>query len=844
MNSIATPFVKVALSIFLPFFAVTLTCPFALGSENATARAHVPFIANGGETDEDVAFYARTFGGTVFVTKEGEIVYALPKSRTEGWSIGENLINGTPEAIRGADEAITKVSRFKGSDPDLWWTNIPTFGSVDFGEVYEGIRLELVARGRNAEKVFHVGPNARPEDIRIKVSGAESLTITDAGTLRVETGLGAVEFTKPLAWQEEEAGRKFVEAAYRVDGDEYRFEIGNYDRETTLVIDPLLASTFLGGNDLDRGGFLVLDGGDYVYSAGYTMSHDFPASPGAYAPIFCGGTYDAFIAKFDGDLSTLIACTYLGGSEGEGWYYIGIALDSNGDLCVTGNTESSDFPTTAGAYDATYNGGSGGPYGVGGDIFVSKLDPQLQNLIASTYVGGSGHDYCRLLAFDSSGLIQLGGWTSSSDFPTTAGAYDETYNPGGYFGDDQVLFKLSADLTTLAASTFLGGTKDDFNEGMALDAQGNVFVAGWTSSLNYPTTPGAFDTTYNGYSYDAFVSKLSGDLAQLLASTYIGGSSWEFVYGLAMDDAGCVYLTGHTASKNFPTTPGAYIEDYVGTGGANYGDDVFITRMDNDLTSVLASTYLGGTKWENASGIALDGKGHVYVAGATSSPDFPIRPGAYCESYNGGTKHCGDIFVTRLDDDLTELSASTYFGGVKEDGGLFVSVYVGGDKSIYVTGPTNCTDFPTTPGAYEPTYKGGDGDVFVTKLDGLLSSDLVVSEASGGTLLLDVDAGVSNAGRDYILLGTVSGTSPGTPLPGGSAVLPLNFDAFMLLVILNLNTPFFQDFTGTLDDWGTAIAALSLGPVPGGAGATMHFAFALNKPWDFVSDPVAVPVVP
>jgi hypothetical protein len=299
---------------------------------------------------------------------------------------------------------------------------------------------------------------------------------------------------------------------------------------------------------------------------------------------------------------------------------------------------------------------------------------------------------------------------------------------------DIFISELNGNLTELLASTYLGGNKIDIGYSLVLDGSGDVYLTGSTTSVNFPTTPGAYDRAYNGdnsqysSSGDVFVSKLNGNLTKLLASTFLGGSSKESGYSLALDNAGNVYLTGGTLSANFPTTPGAYDRTYNG-GDPIYlleQGDVFISKLNRNLTQLLASTFLGGSYSEKSSSLALDNSGKVYVIGETDSADFPTTPGAYDRTYNNRKRSFDDrdVFITQLDRDLSSLRASTYLGGGLNDCGY--SLVLDGSGSIYVTGTTSSTNFPTTRGAYARSHCG----LFISKLRGLF--DLSVTSPNGG----------------------------------------------------------------------------------------------------------------
>jgi len=261
---------------------------------NKAYTLQIPFIENKGQIKgESVRYYAKTFGGTVFVTKDGKLVYSLPKfekkEKAKGWVIKEGLVGASISNVKGEEEAVTKVSYFKGKNPSKWERNISTYNLVSLGEVYKGIGLKVKAYGKNVEKLFYIKAGANPESIKIKIEGAKSLKINEAGELEVETGLGVIKFTKPSAYQEINGKRVEVAAAYTLLSNPkhvYGFKVGSYDKKETLIIDPLLASTFIGGSNGDYGQSIALDGDGNVYITGFTVSSDYPTTSGAYDESF------------------------------------------------------------------------------------------------------------------------------------------------------------------------------------------------------------------------------------------------------------------------------------------------------------------------------------------------------------------------------------------------------------------------------------------------------------------------------------------------------------------------------------------------------------------------------
>nr|MBI2905687.1 SBBP repeat-containing protein [Chloroflexota bacterium] len=329
---------------------------------------------------------------------------------------------------------------------------------------------------------------------------------------------------------------------------------------------------------------------------------------------------------------------------------------------------------------------------------MTKLNAAGSGLVYSTYLGGSVYDSGQAIAVDGSGNAYVTGKTSSSDFPTTPGALDTSSNGG----TDAFVTKLNAGGNGLVYSTFVGGIWNDYGYAVAVDGGGNAYVTGNTNSLDFPTTPGAFDTSQNGNA-DAFVTKLNADGSGLVYSTFLGGSNDDIGYGLVVDGNSNAYVTGETASSDFPTTSGAL------DTSSNGGTDAFVTKLNADGSALLYNTFLGGSSNDRGKAIAVDGSGNAHVTGNTSSSDFPTTPGAFDTVLNGG-----DAFVTKLNAAGSGLVYSTFLGGSNSDYGYAIAVDGGGDA--YVTGYATSTDFPTTPGAFDTGFNGDYNDAFVTKM--------------------------------------------------------------------------------------------------------------------------------
>jgi len=744
----------------------------------------IPFITNTGQVDEAALFYANTFSGSVFITKEGQIVYSLPQEDKEepgddGVALYETLVGSRDAAVEGESQTQTIVNYFKGKDAAKWQQYVPTYDAISLGEVYQGINMKLRAYGNNVEKLFFVAPGADPSPIRLRLEGGENLSVAANGQLKIDTSIGSVRFTKPIAYQEQEGKRQNVEVAYVVEGEEYGFQLGEYDRDRELVIDPLLASTFLGGSGADYWSKLtVSDSGD-IYIAGVSRSYDFPTTPGAYT-----GTGTIFVSRMSGDLKSLLASTFIGGSDRNGAIN-DIALDSSGNVYVLGRTIASDYPTTAGAYDRTFNNSVNGALG---DVVISRLSGDLSTLLASTFLGGNNNEQGNAFTFDGSGDIYVTGHTESPDFPTTSGAYNEAYNDSY----DVFVSHLSGDLTTLRASTLIGGTANSSESGLdiVLDG-GKVFVAGYsvgttgmpTWNNSYPTTADTYDTTSNGHR-DAFVSRLSSDLTALEVSTLIGGNSHDSASALTIDSTGRLFVAGLTASQNFPTTTGAYDEVH--------GDDdkIFILHIHKELNTLHASTFLGGSGKELKPELMPDTAGGLYVVTETTSADYPTTAGAYDETHNGNS----DIAVSHLSGDLTSLLASTFIGGNSYDRKPAFALSSTGQ--IYVAAETTSIDYPTTQGAYDETPDSCWGNLAITKLTANLSAGAVgitrnptfglTTSETGTTASFDVTLDTQPTANVTLSLSS-SDTSEGTIFPASLTFTPANWDIPQDVTITGVN---------------------------------------------------------
>jgi hypothetical protein len=717
------------------------------------------FEANQGQSDARVKFLARGSNYTLFLTKDSA-VFALRKSnlngkrqmamaesesqrpqlqttpskgasslqfpvsisqmpatddrsRTEDTVLSMKVAGANSSAIVGQDGLPGKSNYFIGNDPSEWHSNVPNYAKVKYAGVYPGVDLIYYGNQGQLEYDFVVQPGADVRRIILEIgmqhmpARADSqrtiLHLAKNGDLLVSDQGGEVTLQKPTIYQSvandghRGADKHVIEGKYVLVGEhQVAFQVADYDRSKPLVIDPTLAySTYLGGSNWEAANGIAVDALGDAYLAGTTASGNFPTTAGSFQTHLNGREANAFVCKLNATGSALIYSTYLGGSNGSEAF--GIAVDASGNAYVTGWTASSTFPTTAGALQTTFGGGYD-------DAFVSKLNATGSALVYSTYLGGGSYDEGHGIAVDASGSAYVTGFSYSSNFPTTAGAFQGAL--GGY--DDAFVSKLNPAGSALIYSTYLGGGRYDDGRGIAVDASGSAYVTGFSYSTNFPTTAGALQAKPGG-GYDAFVSKLNAGGSALLYSTYLGGGLDDFGYGIAVDASDNAYVTGLTYSSNFPTTTGALQTTLGGGEGGGY-DDAFVAKLNAGGSVLVYSTYLGGSGDEAGYGIAIDGSDNAYVTGLTYSNNFPTTPGAFRTTLGG----LDDAFVSKLNAAGSALLYSTYLGGSIDDAGYSIAVDASGNA--YAAGVAGSRNFPTTAGAFQTSLVGGH-NAFVARVN-------------------------------------------------------------------------------------------------------------------------------
>jgi hypothetical protein len=759
------------------------------------------FEANQGQASNSVRFLSRGSGYTFFLTP-GEAVLAFSQNRTEKdraekdpTEKGQNdthtvlhmrLDGSSGDArVSGVDPLPGTSNYFYGQDSSQWRTGVPTYRKVAYDNIYPGIKLVYYGNQRQLEYDFVVSPGADPSVIRLSIGGANKVAVDGDGNLILHSDDGDVRLLAPKAYQNIHGQRREIAGHWQLAADNTAgFQLAAYDHGQALVIDPvLLYSSFLGGSQNTTITRIATDAAGNAYVAGYTNSGDFPASPTPESSTFGGGTTSrgAFVAKIDPTGSSLLYTTYLSGSVDE--KATGLAVDASGNVYVTGNTHSPDFPVMGAFHSACAVNATGSC----SDAFLTKIAPAGNSLVYSTYLGGTGDDAATSLAVDASGNAYVAGVTSSKDFPATAGAAQ--IKCGGACNLNAFVAKFNSFGTSLTYATYLGGSGSDGAADMAVDASGNVYVTGQTSSADFPVT-GAFQKTC---ALDAssssgecvatsFVAKLKADGSGLNYSTYLGGSLGSKASGIAVDSAGSAYITGSTHSADFPVS-NAFQKSCGIAASAQCAVNAFVTKLTAAGSALVYSTYLGGSTQDEATAIALDAAGNAHVVGSTASADFPTsRP---LQSKLNGTS---DAFVAALSATGKAVSFSTFHGGSSTETGSSVALDAKGN--IYITGQTASGDFPTlTP--FQSSCAGSCSNAFVSKLTPIpqAGTPATITASAGSGQSAVIGAAFTNALAALVLDGSsnpVSGvnvtfTAPGSgasgTFPGPSATATVATDA-------------------------------------------------------------------
>lgn len=595
---------------------------------------------------------------------------------------------------------------FVDNDPSKWVSNVKKYETVQYQELYQGVDLKFYMKENHMKYDFIVSSNGNPHEIKMLYEGVDNISLKN-GDLHIQTSVNEVLEQKPYAYQIINGREKEVKCKFVLEGNTLSFSFPKgYKKNFPLIIDPVLIFASYSGSTVDNWGYTsTFNNAGNLYGGGVSFGVGYPMTTGAYQTTYGGGTTDISITKFSPDGSSLVYSTYLGGIGQD--YPHSLIVNSNDELLILGTTNSTNFPATAGAYDNTHNGGY--------DIFVAKLSSNGTALLASTFVGGTANDGLNLAA----GL---------------------KYNYA-----------------------------DDYRGELIVDSNDFVYVASSTSSINFPTTAGAFQSSTTG-GQDGCVFKLSPSLNALNWCSFIGGSADDAAYSVQFDNVGNVYATGGTISANFPTTAGALNTSSLG------GVDGWLAKISNNATTLIASTYLGTPDYDQCYFVQLDTANNVYVVGQTAGT-YAITPASVYNVANSGQ------FLHKLNSNLTTTVFSTTFGTgsgevdialsaflVNDCNYIFVSGWGGTVNSAFSSATFSTTSgLPITANAIQTTTDGSDYYLSLFDED---AASLKFATFFGGNSSADhVDGGTSRFDKKGIVYQSVcsscgSATSDFPTTPG------------------------------------------------------------------------------
>ena len=775
--------------------AITITTAQRIGPATPSllkpsfGRVPIHLVENRGVYPESVKFYVQGRDKTLFFQKD-RITFQL-RGPERGWAVNLVFVDASPDvALRGKDRQTALFSYFRGPEKD-WKTGLPTFSRVVYENLWPGIDLVYRAGVGRLKYEFVVKPGADPAAIRFRYVGSTEIAVAASGGLRVATPVASFEDAPPVAWQVVRGKRVPVKAAFRqsrgpFEGDaEIGFEIGSYDSQKTLVVDPavFVFCGYIGGANVDSASDIAIDSSGNLYLTGSVASAaaTFPVAVGpdlTFNGSVSGLGDDAFVAKLNPTGTKLLYCGYIGGSAGDGGHSIDV--DPSGNAYVTGITYSDQttFPVKKGP-DLTFNGH---PYC---DAFVAKVNASGTALEYCGYIGGTEKESGLGIAVDPAGCAYVTGETRSTEmsFPVVVGP-DLTFN-SIYHGPDVFVAKLDPTGTTLLYCGYIGGWSGTYGSSIVVDTLGYAYVVGETLSdeSTFPVKLGP-DLTYNGGLGDNFVAKVHPTGAFLVFCGYIGGMKEESWANIALDGSGDVYVAGLTQSDEgtFPVKGGP---DLTYNGVC----DVYVAKIRTDGTGLVYCGYIGGSGMEHSAvppgtrgnnvEIAVDGEGSAHVTAVTMSDEltFPVKIGPSLK-YSGTNPgySIGDAFLAKVNATGMSLDYCGYIGGSGFDSGL--GAVIDGSGNAYVCGYTESSEstFPVVGGPCV-TYNGG-GDAFVAKV-AFTHLDGSGKPQPGGTVTLALRA--SDDGGLAYQMGSSLSTGP-IPV-GGKRMLGLGVDDLLVVSV-------------------------------------------------------------
>lgn len=639
------------------------------------------------------AYLSRNAIGTLYVDRN-EARY-----QTSAGSVKMTLVDANPLLGLAAQKPLrSKGAYLVGNNKADWRTNIDHFGAVRGSEAYPGIDVVYHLSGKALEFDFAVAPGGDPSRIRMAFDTAGSVRVNSNGDLVFWNGIVQ---KRPVAYQERNGRRTEVAANYVLNGQgEVRFRLGSYDRSRELVIDPVLYSSYVGGDRNEIANAMTVDSKGNVWVTGSSASYYGLSIPNTAIQNSTKGAKDIFLAGFTPDGNGALALFYWtqlgGGADDEA---TSIQVDAQGFVYLGGSTASSDFPRAGTALQADPGGARDG--------FISVLRPELgaDALQWSQFYGGNNDDVITAIVVDSAGSVYFTGNTRSDSLPGADASVVQSQNRGGaeaFFGKAIP----AASSKSLAYASYLGGGGADFSTGIGVSATGKVWIAGYTNSTDFPVTAdGTMQSPASGT--DLFVARIDmgkGGLDGLEYCSYLGWNAQDVATEMKMDASGQIWIAGYTNSTDFPAQNGR-----TQPAGST---DAFVIRYDpaksGQPNPVTYAALIGGNATDVIYGMTFLPNGTLALSGYTFSNDFPVVGETRAKSLNNGAK----AFIVRLNPALgaDAITYSNVVAGSLND----VGTAVAGDARgfLYLAGYTFSRDFPVTNGSVKQS-SGGQSQSFV-----------------------------------------------------------------------------------------------------------------------------------
>lgn len=695
--------------------AVMAHGPAGHGHAHEHPRATPRFTENLGQWEHPARFVASSGPLTVFLEEKAltwsllqadfaDVLHhhhgagTIPMLAGHAWKV--HFEGASIPIVHGEDRAPGAANYILGNDPARWRSAVPAFSTVHYTDVWPGIDLVMKQHDGSFKYDILLRAGADPSRVALRYEGLDGMELNDRGELQLRTSQGALLESRPVAWYGDGDGEK-VECRYIVKDGVLGYVLDGADHERPIVIDPtLIASTLSGSSSTNYGHCATYDEAGNIYTGAISFGAGYPTTTGAFQMPFGGGGTDIAVSKLDPNGSQLLYATYIGGLASD--HPHSMVVTALGELIVLGSTQSQDYPTSASAFDPTYNGMR--------DVVVTKLNATGSALVGSTFVGGSNNDgvnnlttnygdnYRGEIITDGIGRAYVVVNSTSTDFSFPATAYQ----PNSAGETDGMLFCLSQDLSDMEWGTWFGTFETDILLGLRLDGNGDVFVCGASDSQQLPTTSGSFQPTSMG-GPDGFVAHFTQQGEALQACTYFGSTGFDAAFFIDLDNMGNVYIYGQTTGV-IPVEPATTYSTSEGR--------VFLAKFTPDLGTRMLSTRFGAPAFGALIPIAflVDACNKVYISahGGLGGVASGIPTTADAFQTNGG------FYVGVFEQDVTDLLFGTYYGDGSDhvDGGT--SRF--DKRGVIYQGVCTGGGFPTTPGAWSST-QSSSWDIAVFKID-------------------------------------------------------------------------------------------------------------------------------